>query len=245
VYDTYNGNGGWEVVGGTSEASPIIAGFYALIGQEAGVGGASWDYSHLESFKDVVGGLDKTGCNSYLCEALLGYDGPTGLGTPEGDAHDTSSNQTGTGGEPSPAPSETTTAPPSNPGPNSSSEQQHTSAPATGSGRKPAVALARLSALALTTRAMAALNGPAARLFQVGFRFTSSTPVAVRVTLARQVVLAGHKHWQKLPQSLTIHALRGGNSHRLSGTGTLARGNYSLTLTPLHGAARSLVFRIR
>ena len=245
VYDTFNGNGGWEVVGGTSEASPIIAGFYALIGQEAGVGGAAWDYSHLEAFKDVVGGLDENGCSSYLCEAVLGYDGPTGLGTPEGNAHDTASGQKGTAGEPSPAPAAPTTAPPTSPGTNSSSQQQGTSAPGTGSGHKPAGALARLSALALTARAMAALNGPAARLFQVGFRFTSSAPVGVRVTLARQVVLAGHKRWRKLPQALTIHALRGGNSHRLSGTGTLARGSYRLTLTPVHGAARSLVFRIR
>ena len=245
VYDTYNGNGGWEVVGGTSEASPIIAGFYALIGQEAGVGGASWDYSHPESFKDVVGGLDENGCTSYLCEAVLAYDGPTGLGTPEGNAHDIASKRTGNEAEPSPVPAETTAAPGSGAGTNSFSEQRGTSAPAPISGHSPTPALARLSALALTARAIAALDGPAARLFQVGFRFTSSAPVAVRVTLARQVEVAGHSRWRSLPHALMIQALKGGNTRRLPGSGKLPRGSYRLTLTPAHGASRSLFFKIR
>jgi hypothetical protein len=84
IYDTDNGNGGWNVVGGTSESSPIVAGFYALIGQQAGVGGAAWDYEHPSFFRDVLGGSDQLDCASYLCEALVGFDGPTGLGTPDG-----------------------------------------------------------------------------------------------------------------------------------------------------------------
>jgi hypothetical protein len=84
VYDTYNGNGGWEVVGGTSESSPIVAGFYALIGQGAGFGNAPWDYAHPGFFNDVTSGSNRIGCTTYLCEAIVGYDGPTGLGTPSG-----------------------------------------------------------------------------------------------------------------------------------------------------------------
>jgi Subtilase family len=84
TYDTYNGNGGWNVYGGTSESSPIVAAFYALIGQEAGVQGAGWDYAHTGYFTDVSGGATVAGCESYLCEAISGYDGPTGLGTPTG-----------------------------------------------------------------------------------------------------------------------------------------------------------------
>ena len=84
AYDTLNSQPGWIVLGGTSAASPIVAAFYALIGEEAGDGGASWDYAHANFFTDVRGGLDEVGCTNYLCEAVVGYDGPTGLGTPDG-----------------------------------------------------------------------------------------------------------------------------------------------------------------
>jgi hypothetical protein len=100
VYDTDNNNGGWNVVGGTSEAAPIVAGFYALIGEKAGVDGASWDYEHPSNFEDVVGGSDQSGCSSYLCEAILGYDGPTGLGTPDGTEASKVGEAPAKGGEP-------------------------------------------------------------------------------------------------------------------------------------------------
>jgi hypothetical protein len=91
VYDS--GDGGWIAVGGTSAASPIIAGVYALAGNAATAGpGASHIYAHRRDLFDVTSGLPFYGgsaangdCGgSYLCTAGPGYDGPTGLGTPDG-----------------------------------------------------------------------------------------------------------------------------------------------------------------
>ncbi|HEY0542950.1 MAG TPA: S8 family serine peptidase [Actinoallomurus sp.] len=83
VYDTF-GFGGWQVVGGTSASAPIIAGAYALAGSPPSDYPAALPYAHPTKLNDVVQG--STGmCNpAYLCTAGPGYDGPTGLGTPNG-----------------------------------------------------------------------------------------------------------------------------------------------------------------
>ena len=86
VYDSYS-EGGWLEVGGTSAASPIIAAVYALAGTPAsGSYPASYPYSDPSGLNDVTSGSDGS-CSSspaYLCTAEVGYDGPTGLGTPNG-----------------------------------------------------------------------------------------------------------------------------------------------------------------
>jgi subtilase family serine protease len=82
VYDSYN-DPGWLVFGGTSAAAPIVAGFDALLGSAAGT--PSYPYSHTGSYYDVTSGSNARRCSSsYLCTAGVGYDGPTGLGTPKG-----------------------------------------------------------------------------------------------------------------------------------------------------------------
>jgi subtilase family serine protease len=81
VYDTYRSSG-WLVFGGTSVASPIIAGVYALAGNPPT--GASLAYSHTSSLFDVSSGSNGSCGGSYLCTGVIGYDGPTGLGTPNG-----------------------------------------------------------------------------------------------------------------------------------------------------------------
>jgi subtilase family serine protease len=85
VYDTEGGEPGWMVFGGTSAASPLIASVYALSGQTAGQG-ASLAYANTASLFDVTSGSNSpSGCSpSYLCTGQVGYDGPTGLGTPDG-----------------------------------------------------------------------------------------------------------------------------------------------------------------
>ncbi len=83
VYDTF-GNSGWLVFGGTSVASPIIAGVYALAGNSAVTTAGSYPYSHTSSLFDVTSGSNGLCGGSYLCTALPGYDGPTGLGSPNG-----------------------------------------------------------------------------------------------------------------------------------------------------------------
>jgi Subtilase family len=84
VYDTYN-FGGWQVVGGTSASAPIIAGAYALAGSLPASGyAAAVPYAHPDRLHDIVQGSTGTCTPAYLCTAVPGYDGPTGLGTPDG-----------------------------------------------------------------------------------------------------------------------------------------------------------------
>ncbi|MEU5420205.1 putative Ig domain-containing protein [Streptomyces sp. NPDC020667] len=84
VYDTYQA-AGWNVYGGTSASSPIIAAVYALAGTPAaGSYPASYPYAHPSALNDVTSGANGSCSPSYLCTAGTGYDGPTGLGTPNG-----------------------------------------------------------------------------------------------------------------------------------------------------------------
>ena len=86
VYDTYQvpGGGGWLVFGGTSVAAPIIASVYALAGNATTVTSGSFPYSHTGSLFDVTSGSNGTCSPTYLCHGATGYDGPSGLGTPNG-----------------------------------------------------------------------------------------------------------------------------------------------------------------
>ena len=71
-------------VGGTSASSPIIASVYALAGNAATVNAGSYPYSHTAGLFDVTTGSNGSCTPSYLCHGQAGYDGPTGLGTPNG-----------------------------------------------------------------------------------------------------------------------------------------------------------------
>lgn len=86
VYDSYQASG-WNVYGGTSASAPIIASVYALAGTPAaGSYPSSYPYAHTSSLNDVTSGANGSCGSSYLCTAKSGYDGPTGLGTPNGTA---------------------------------------------------------------------------------------------------------------------------------------------------------------
>ncbi|HEY4018450.1 MAG TPA: S53 family peptidase [Pseudonocardiaceae bacterium] len=102
VYDTYNtcgsssfcdllielglvtGADGWVQVGGTSASSPIVASVYAQAGNATSVVAGSYPYGHASALNDVTSGSNGSCSGSYLCTAGPGYDGPTGLGTPNG-----------------------------------------------------------------------------------------------------------------------------------------------------------------
>lgn len=102
VYDTYNqcgtsafcdfllslgllkGLDGWATVGGTSASSPLIASVYALAGNTSSISDSSYPYGHVSGLFDVTSGSNGSCGGSYLCTAGPGYDGPTGLGTPNG-----------------------------------------------------------------------------------------------------------------------------------------------------------------
>src|SRR5262249_3722759 len=72
----------WLVFGGTGVGAPLIAGLYGV--NDTAVDHGSDPYRHTANLHDVTSGSNGT-CNpAYLCTAVAGYDGPTGLGTPNG-----------------------------------------------------------------------------------------------------------------------------------------------------------------
>jgi len=99
VYDTFNncslallcdtliaagtakGLNGWAQIGGTSLSTPVVAAIYALAGNHRK---ARWLYEHRGALHDVRTGSNGKCRVRYLCTARVGYDGPTGLGTPSG-----------------------------------------------------------------------------------------------------------------------------------------------------------------
>ena len=86
VYDSYGSDGtGWNTYGGTSASSPIIASVYALAGTPGSSDyPAQYPYEDTSALNDVTSGNNGTCSTSYFCTAASGYDGPTGLGTPQG-----------------------------------------------------------------------------------------------------------------------------------------------------------------
>jgi hypothetical protein len=87
MYDSlsFRGAKGWQVYGGTSVASPIIAAVYTMSGRTAGYP-AAYSWTHAGNLNDV-----KAGSNGKCplatpswCTARSGWDGATGLGTPKG-----------------------------------------------------------------------------------------------------------------------------------------------------------------
>lgn len=82
VYDT-NGYGGFIQVGGTSEATPLVAAIYALSGNTKGIA-ARIPYKHKSHLYDITTGSNGSCSPSQLCTAGVGWDGPTGLGSPHG-----------------------------------------------------------------------------------------------------------------------------------------------------------------
>jgi subtilase family serine protease len=82
VYDQ-----GWWVFGGTSVSSPFISGVIATDGHWAsyGTSGASYIYSHGSGLYDVTSGSNGN-CGTAVCNAGVGWDGPTGLGSVNGTA---------------------------------------------------------------------------------------------------------------------------------------------------------------
>lgn len=86
VYDSnYYGYSGWFEVGGTSLSSPIIAAAYALQGIPNGIQANNLPYNNPSSnLHDITSGNNARKCHSVLCSATVGFDGPTGFGTPNG-----------------------------------------------------------------------------------------------------------------------------------------------------------------
>jgi len=71
----------WAQYGGTSLSSPLIASVYALSGNTSGYANTI-PYAHQSALFDVTSGSN--GSSQYWSTAVAGWDGPTGLGTPNG-----------------------------------------------------------------------------------------------------------------------------------------------------------------
>jgi hypothetical protein len=91
VYDSYEykeesgyetGKLGWVLLGGTSVASPLVAGIEAHASSTVKDEGAEAFYRH--ALFGVTSGSNGICGHTYLCEAGEGYNGPAGWGTPDG-----------------------------------------------------------------------------------------------------------------------------------------------------------------
>jgi hypothetical protein len=283
----------WCTIGGTSLASPLIAATFALAG---GAHGTAYPAKTLyeneaqapASLHDVTAGSNGectspfdaetglSGCSALqeaadcaeksICLAGPGYDGPSGVGTPDGI---TAFQPPGTGKEESPGAEEPGkegeshnskgggSAEGGGPGEAGGGDEGSTaggglagpSAPP--QGILPASASAGsdalvpiLSAPALRRTAAAALRRGKPRVSRIAFAFTLNVAARVRVSLAKQVTVHGRVRWQTLPYSRTLAGAAGRNSAHLSARGALAPGRYRLTLAPALGASRSLAFGV-
>jgi hypothetical protein len=95
VYDSFR-EPGWMVFGGTSASTQIVGAIYALaaFGQESPLPSALYPDSASTSATGPTPGLTPVtsgsdgSCGTYLCDAAhslsSGYNGPAGLGTPDG-----------------------------------------------------------------------------------------------------------------------------------------------------------------
>jgi hypothetical protein len=206
-----------------------------------------------------------------ICVATSGYDGPSGVGTPIGlAAFQPTNSQHTSDGEPTGGEEEPTTTgegehlretPIGNPGgqepgptnlgtsggaTGSTTPPSGTTSPTGSSGSTGSTTTAnrtgvRLSGLALTLSAIAALNHAHPRMSQIGFAFTLSVPARVRVTLARQVRVQGHARWSTEQGAFAITAAAGRTRAHLQSRHQLSPGRYLLTCTPAQGSPQSLV----
>ena len=82
VFGPYAGHSQWLVFGGTSVSAPLIGGIYGVTGHTPT--GAASIYANASQLNDVTSGTNGSCGGTYFCTAGVGYDGPTGLGTPNG-----------------------------------------------------------------------------------------------------------------------------------------------------------------
>jgi hypothetical protein len=86
TFNTFGGDVGWVPQTNLTVATALVAGIFA----QTGVAGtaASYPYTNASLLNDVTTGSEATNASvpSYFVSAEVGYDGPTGNGTPNGAA---------------------------------------------------------------------------------------------------------------------------------------------------------------
>jgi MYXO-CTERM domain-containing protein len=78
--------GKWRTVGGTSASAPFVAGIVAATGNGAVASGAFVAASASKLFDVTTGTNGSCAPDTLLCTAAVGWDGPTGYGTPNAKA---------------------------------------------------------------------------------------------------------------------------------------------------------------
>jgi len=266
----------WCTIGGTSLASPLIASVFALAGGAHGVRyPAQTLYQNAvdspASLHDVTVGSNgecdepfdevtfatactqeaeaKASCaDTLICQAGAGYDGPTGLGTPDGlaafelPAGGVGEEGAGEGaGHGSGAGS---TAPVASGSSGPATTTGSGASPGTGASTTAAALPVQLRGLSLTLKALMALDAGRPKIPEISFRFTSNVAARVRATLEKRYGRRARQRWRALTHPLTLAAVGGRNNGRLSQRGALGSGSYRLTLTPVGGAPVSITFKI-
>jgi Subtilase family len=273
---------GWTPIGGTSLASPLVASVFALAGGAGVVEYPARTLYENElklpsALHDVVTGSNGeclkpsnseglSGCTpaeetanskcsaELICLAGPGYDGPTGVGTPdgiaafqspiakEGEKQIKSEGEKGPVSGPAGAPPAAAVIPTSGTSPGVVASPGTTTSSSPGLAVQPTI---RLSAFVLTPNALVALSRLRPKTSSVGFIFTLSAAARIRATLAKRIRVRGRGRWKLVPGGLTFAAIKGRNRRHLTSRGALTPGRYRLTLTPQNGGARSIVFQVR
>ena len=83
VYGPGGHGSAWSVFGGTSVSAPLVAGIYGVNGGSVNAGANPYAAA-AGALNDVTSGSNGSCGGTYFCTAGAGYDGPTGLGTPNG-----------------------------------------------------------------------------------------------------------------------------------------------------------------
>jgi len=224
VYNTYGGGGPWWQVGGTSAAAPIVAASYALIGSAAS--GPSYPYEHPSSFNDVQSGSNGSCAFQYLCNSFVGFDGPTGIGTPNlGGSGDGSTAVTNSPPPSTPAPTPAPTPQPVTPvqptpiSPLLSSVSVSGSARRTSSSRRARVRVrcGDGPTCSGTLTLQIKVHGHPRRLGRGRFRVSAGKSAWVTVRISRW-----YQHYLKRKHSLLVYGTA------RDGDGTLAQASFRL-----------------
>jgi len=260
----------WCTYGGTSLASPIIAAVFALAGGANGVAYPARtlyenEHNAPATLHDVNSGSNGECASGYneatgvsLCEpsqeaqascpplhlsclAGAGYDGPSGVGTPNGLLAFEPGQEQEVKEE---APQEKSASPAPEKGPFVFKlPTTAVPAPAPPSPASPTTQTLHISRLALTRSALIALNRRHPHTSVVGFSFTSNLAGRLKVKLSKKVRVHGRTSWRTVLGS-TTPAVVGSNSRHLGGRSSLQPALYRLTLTPSQGTVVSLLFHI-
>ncbi|GAA3427353.1 hypothetical protein ACWDTT_06395 [Streptosporangium sandarakinum] len=76
--------GGWGTAAGTPVAAAFIAGVYGLAGTDSATPAGKRLYAASRYLNDITAGSNGACGGGDICTAVRGYDGPSGMGTPNG-----------------------------------------------------------------------------------------------------------------------------------------------------------------